>query len=123
MLVEAIRECFIGRRRKVGARFEYDVPEGGTLPSFLVEITDEAIAKEPPSLRDRVQAAIDQLDPTDDMHWTADRRPATRVVMEIIGQKISKKSVTELCPEAFRPPNVVRDVPSDDGGEGEPTED
>jgi hypothetical protein len=49
-----------------------------------------------------IKEALEQLDTFEDSHWTSDGAPAISVVSEILGERVTRKEITDIAPKFSR---------------------
>lgn len=63
-----------------------------------------------------IKEALGQLDTMEDEHWTEDGSPAVSAVSEIMGQKVTRKEITDAAPKFTRENTDLTEIEP----EGEP---
>lgn len=56
---------------------------------------------------EHIKAALGELDPANDAHWTSDGKPAMDAVNALLTAAITRKRLDEVAPEFVRPENVL----------------
>jgi len=75
------------------------------------------MAQDPTEFHDKIRAALAQLDPTDNDHWTDDGLPKTGVVQRIASDQTIKRSDIQAASPGFERPAPTDQPPVDDFGQ------
>lgn len=57
-----------------------------------------------------IKEALEQLDTMEDSHWTVDGAPATSIVSEFVGKKVTRAEITNIAPKFSRENTDLSDV-------------
>lgn len=112
--VRAVKRCYFGRLYEPGDEFEVPV---GTNPKSkcIVDLKDAPAA--PPAVEEalatqtlseasgdpgqKIRAALERLDPTDDDHWTKDGLPAMSVLEDLLNDKSVTRAMVHNADPGF----------------------